>query len=163
MYTSMIGLAATAWLASTAPNWQTDYRDAKALAARENKPLVVVMCTGAPAWNGISTEGSLSPEALKALKDSYVCLYVDTDTPKGRRLAADFDITGTALIISDKTGDLQAYRHDGVQSASQLAEVFRQYANPDRVVTTTDSNRASQSNYAPAYFNPPAIQQQCLT
>jgi hypothetical protein len=166
MYTSMIGLAVAAWLSSATPNFQTDYRDAKALAARESKPLLVVLCTctGEAAWNRIATEGSLGTESLKVLRESYVCVYVDTATDRGRRLAADFDLTnGPALIISDKTGEVQAYRHDGALPASQLAEVFKTYANPDRIVSTTDSNRATTSNYAPAYFTPPALQQQCLT
>jgi hypothetical protein len=162
MYTSMIGMALSALLGSAAPNWQTDYRDAKAMAVREHKPLVVVLCTctGEAAWNGITTEGSLAGESLKILRESYVCLYVDTDSEKGRRLAADFDLTtGPAMIISDKTGELQAYRHDGAQSAGKLTEVLRQYANPDRVVSTTDSNRTTSTSN---YFTPPALQQ-CLT
>lgn len=162
MYTSMIGLAVTAIFGSAVPVWHTNYREAKDLAAREHKPLVVVLCTctGEAAWNGITSEGGLNAESLKVLRDSYVCVYVDTDSDKGRRLAADFELTnGPAIIISDKSGDVQAYRHDGAQTPSALAEVFKRYANPDRVVTTTDSNRATSASN---YFAPAALQQ-CLT
>ena len=167
MYTSMFGFAVTAMLSAAAPTFQTDYRDAKALAARESKPLLVVLCTctGEAAWNRIAIEGSLGTESLKVLRESYVCVYVDTASDRGSRLAADFDLTnGPALIISDKTGEVQAYRHDGAQPASQLAEVFKTYANPDRLVSTTESNQKPvTTNYAPAYFTPQALQQQCLT
>src|SRR5438477_11523573 len=131
MYTSMIGLAVSALLGSAAPSWNTDYRDAKALAAREHKPLVVVLCTctGEAAWSGITTEGNLGTESNKVLRDSYICVYVDTDTDRGRRLAADFELkTCPALIISAKTGDLQAYAHHGRLGAKRLTEVLRQYA-----------------------------------
>jgi hypothetical protein len=162
MYTSMIGLAVSAFLGTATPVWQTDYREAKAQAARDQKPMVVVLCTctGEAAWNGITTEGSLGNETLKILRESYVCVYVDTDSDKGRRLAVDFDLkSGPSLIISDKTGEVQAYRQDGTLSAGKLTEVLRLYANPDRVVSQTDSNRV----VAPAsYFTPPVLQQ-CLT
>lgn len=161
MYTSIISLAASAVLGSASPDWQTDYREAKALAAREHKPLVVVLasCSKGSAWNGIATEGSLGVETRKLLKESYICVLVDTETEKGRRLAGDFETTGTAVIISDKSGEHQAYRHTGVQSDKELAEVFRRYAHVEKATTTVDPKRPVN---AANEFTPAALQQ-CLT
>ena len=158
MYTSMLGLAVSALLGSATPHFETEYREAKALAAREQKPLIIVLGAGETAWSGIVTDGGPDVEALKSMHDSYVCIYVDTETDKGHRLAADFEFHNTpACIISDKTGELQAYRHEGPVTAATFSAVLRQYADPNRVIARTDSNQPNTSNYAPP------VQQQCLT
>lgn len=159
MYTSMMGLAVSAILSSAVPEFQTDYRSAKALAARDHKPLVVVLCTGEAAWKGIVPQGGLNEQSLKTLHDSCVCVFIDIDTDRGQRLATDFEFRhGPALIISDRSGEVQAYRHEGTLTSAEMSDVVRLYATAEGLATQTNK----QPSYSPpAYFNP--LQQQCLT
>src|SRR5262249_30804808 len=114
MYTSILmlalsGVAPTAEVVDT-PAWVTDYGAARKQAASTNKPLVVVLSPGAKSWEKLSREGTLSSEALKAFKDRYICVFINTATEEGKSLATAFEMpSGLGIVMSDRTGNVQAF------------------------------------------------------
>ena len=89
------------------------------------------------------------------LADNYVCLYVDTEHIAGRELAASFEMGGPGLVISDGTGEVQAFRHEGDLSNNRLLKYLQRFSDPDRVVMVTETNPAPAVSYyqpaAPVY------------
>ena len=132
------------------PTWHTDYTAAQQKAIAQQKPLAVVFGKGANGWQQIAG-GSVTVDANQMLGDKYVCCYVDIATSVGEAMARKFEVNGpVAIVISDRTGDFQAFWHEGVLPADVLSSYVTRYANPQRVVTATDTNRTSRaSNYPP--------------
>jgi hypothetical protein len=123
------------------PAWVTDYGAARKQGASAKKPLVVVLSSGANSWQKLSREGALSSEALKAFKDKYICIFINTATEEGKNLATAFDIpSGLGIVISDRTGDLQAFRHEGDLANADLVRYLDRYGDPNYVVLQTESN-----------------------
>jgi hypothetical protein len=158
MRTSIVALAlfAAAPVLARAESlaWQSDYSAAQKRAVAEHKPLAVVFGQGANGWHQLSG-GALPEDAGRTLGDSYVCCYVDTATPTGQVLARQFDIGGTVgMVISDRTGNLQAFWHDGTLSADALSGYLSKYADPQRTVSTTDTRLSTTraSYYPPANY-----------
>jgi len=133
MYTSMIGVALAAALgaapAALAPAWQQDYGQARELGERAHKPLVVVIGSGSTGWAKLARateqDGTINP----TLRDNYVCLFVDTDTADGRKLAQSFDMNGPGLVISDRSGAVQAYRRAGEVTPTELAQTLTHHTD----------------------------------
>jgi hypothetical protein len=154
MRTSIIALvliAAAPVVAHAELSWQTDYTAAQKKAVAQQRPLAVVFGQGANGWQQLGG-GSLPPEAGRTLDDKYVCCYVDTTTPAGKALAKQFDLRGSiGLVVSDRTGNLQAFWHDGTMPADALSLCLARYGDPQRAVTTTDTNlNGSRASYYPA-------------
>jgi hypothetical protein len=159
MYTSILlvalsGVAAAEELA--APSWVQDYSAAKKQAAKEKKPLAVFLAPGKASWDKIGRDGGLGSEAKRLLSDNYICVHVDTATKEGRRLAEAFEIPdGLGIVISDRTADLQAFRHEGDLANADVTRYLRRYADPNLVVRVTESNPGHRergySYGAPAY------------
>jgi hypothetical protein len=173
MYTSilMLALSVTPSADPTAPSWYTDYGTASRQSAAAKKPLAVILGTGESGWEKLDREGRLTTEAKGLLSDKYVCVYVNTETPSGQRLAKAFEMpNGRGIVISDRTGDVQAFRHQGDLNNRDLVRYLERYSDPDRAVRTTESSTAQRSSYyappaapvvappvlAPGYFAPPA-------
>ena len=110
--------------AALAPAWQHDYREARALGSRENKPLVVVIGSGKTDWANLAKPAEQDGSINQTLRSSYVCLFVDTDTTEGQRLARSFEISGPGVVISDRTGEFQAYRSAGELPAEDMLEHY---------------------------------------
>jgi hypothetical protein len=121
------------------PQWQSDYRQAGIMAADARKPLAVFVGHGVSGWEKVSKDGNFDPKVNELLNDKYVCLYIDTNTASGRKLATDFDVAGKGLIISDKTGNTQAFYHSGDLSKDVLAKALERYAEPTRVAQSTET------------------------
>lgn len=166
MYTSLLGIALGTVLSATGPtpNWQPDYKQARQLAAKENRPVVVVLGSGASGWNQLVGEGRFQDAFDLSLRSKYVWVYVDTDSEKGKKLAGDFQVkTGPGLIISGRGGDLQAYRRVGAMDAKGLKEVLVKFAEGERVVRRTEhSGELAAAALESTSYYPPA-QNQCLT
>lgn len=166
MFATTLTIALAAFLASTSldsPAWHADYRAAQKLGREGNKPLAVFVGSGKQGWNHVIRDGRLGKDAHQLLAKTYICVYVDTDLEPGKQLAAAFDIPkGPGLIVSDHTGTLQAFHHRGDLSNDQLAQYLRRYADPERVVQTTETNPAErvsysapvESYYQPRYYAP---------
>src|SRR5579872_1076358 len=121
-------------------SWQSDYAAACRLGKREQKPLAIFVGSGPKGWQKVSQNGQLSPESRQVLAGSYVCLYVDTDKPAGRRLAESLEVSdGPGLVLSDRAADVQAFRHEGKISADDLANKLTKYADPGQTVRRTET------------------------
>ena len=127
MNTSIIGVALVAALfpahnATLAPAWHHDYRQARDVGSRENKPLVVVIGSGKTDWANLAKPAEQDGSINQTLRSSYVCLFVDTDTTEGQTLARSFEMSGPGVVISTRTGDVEAYRKAGEVPARELAK-----------------------------------------
>lgn len=126
MYTAIMGVALAATFASAdtiTPAWQNDYRQARELGEREHKPVVVVIGSGKTPWANLSKVAEQDGTINQTLKANYVCLFVDVDNAEGQKLAKFFGMN-QGLVISDKTGEVQAYRQAGEQTAAQVAQAL---------------------------------------
>jgi hypothetical protein len=144
MNASMLALLLgfTSFADPVAPSWQADYGVARKQAVSANRPLVVFIGPGAKGWDKVSTEGALSAEVNQLLAMRYVALYVDTDTPEGKKLAADFGVNRpSGLIISTRTGDVQAFFHEGTLQNRDLLRYLVRFADPNRVIRGTEVHR----------------------
>ena len=158
MYTSVALVALTSTLVASShqegPTWQKDYVQARKLGQTEKKPLAVVFGQGADGCDKVCREGKLSPELQKMLAQNYVCVYIDCSTPAGQKLASDFAVTtGKGLILSDRTGELQAFYHDGDLSTTDMSRWLTQFSDPNVVVRTTTTNSSRVSMYPPEGSN----------
>ncbi len=157
IFTTSLAAFALSGLMSSAvpaqPVWTTDYRQALSAASEFRKPIAVFITKGNQSQ---LTKGDGLGEAAKLLKDGYVALHIDTTTEKGRALAKSFDLT-EGLIISDKTGGLQALRHTGTVSPSELSGYLTQYVGTEAVMTT---DYRTTGMAAPAVGQPYPVQQQ---
>jgi len=145
MYTSILvfalsGLAPSAE-AGRSPAWLTDYTAAGIQSASAKKPLAVFLASGKAGYDKLSREGKLPVAAAAILESKYVCLHVDTSTEQGKRLAELFEVPeGLGVVISDRAGDVQAFRHEGSLANGDLVRYLKRYADPNLVVRTTESN-----------------------
>lgn len=145
MYTSLLvfalsGLAPAGETAET-PSWLKDYGTAGAISAQTKKPLAVFLGQGANSWQKLSREGTLPDEAKRILASMYVCLHIDTTTAEGKRLAEAFQMpSGLGVVISDRTGELQAFRHESDLSNADLIRYLQRYGDENYTVRTTESN-----------------------
>jgi hypothetical protein len=149
MYTSLLLLALSSVTpaADSAPAWQTDYAAAREIGAAKQKPLVVVLGAGAQGWKKLDRDGSLSAEAKQILAEKYICVHIDTATAKGKTLADQFEMEdGLGIVISDRSGKLQAFRHEGDLADNSLVNYLNRYGAPDYVVLATESNPGKGSH-----------------
>jgi hypothetical protein len=143
MFTSamVIALAGLLEPQATSPTWMTDYAAAKTHARKESKPLAICVGEGKGGWNKLSQNGKLSEEALKVLASEYTCVFADSNEAVGKELAEALDLTeGLGLVISDRTGELQAFRHEGDLEDGKLLGYLQRFADPDLVVRRTITN-----------------------
>jgi hypothetical protein len=136
MTPTLAALVGALAMAFPAPAWQPDYPTAYAQSSTAHKPLAVFIGHGSGGAGSVVTKG-LTAEENKALADKFVALYVDADSAEGKKLATAFQITD-GLVISDATGGLQALKHGGAISQTELDGYLVKYAEPARQVTTTD-------------------------
>jgi hypothetical protein len=140
MYTSLVLFAlAGAPGAADTPTWVTDYQAARKESASIRKPIAVFLGRGEQGYNQVA-RGNLGSEAERLLSANYICCYIDTSTEEGRDLAQQFQMPGgQGIVISDRTGDLQAFRHPGTLSSTDLTAYLQRYADTNRVVTRTET------------------------
>ena len=164
MYTSLVALALSGCFPhaedlSTPASWQSDYRSAWTKGHAEQKPLALLFGSGTRGWEKLSKEGELGKEAMRLLESKYVCVYVDTSIQDGNRLATGFQLgDGPGLVLSDRTGDLQAFRYQGKLSNEEMERFLQKYADPERVVSTTETSVTEvRSYYPPSMASAPVV------
>jgi hypothetical protein len=143
MHTSILLLALSGLHGdvSPAPKWESDYAAALKQAESTKKPLAVILAPGERGYEKLARDRALTAEVQKTLASKYVCLHIDTAQAAGKRLAADFEMpSGLGIIISDRSGAVQAFRHDGDLANSDLGRYLVKYADPNRVLIKTESN-----------------------
>jgi hypothetical protein len=146
--TTLAALALAGGLGSgvipSTPNWHTDYAQAMTRSSAEGKPMAVFIGNGADRVAKMLADGTISADAARVLKASYVCVYLDTNTPAGKDLAGRFEIS-QGLIISSKGGNLQSYRHSGAIGNKELADSVSKYAGGEQPLTTASNIPYSSS------------------
>jgi len=158
MYTSCLLLALSGLTPSAqgsdSPSWSMDYFEAKKQGQSERKPLLVVVGAGKEGYNKLSRTGTLSKESNDLLAGKYVCVYVDVDTETGKKLAKQLEVGNLGIVISDASGRLMAFYHEGDLADAALNTYLRRYSDPTRTVVHTESNpgpEARTSYYPPVY------------
>ena len=140
MHTSVmvLALALAAPAANKAsPEWLTGYGQAQRLGQTANKPLAVFMAPGKDGWKKLSRDGKVSEEALKQLAEGYVCCFLDTTTDDGKKWAKAFEMPGgLGLVLSDRSGDRQAYRHEGSLDSETLTSTVTAHSGSTSVRTS---------------------------
>jgi hypothetical protein len=141
MITTTLAVVALAGALNASPTtgWRTDYAQALAVAAAENKPMAVLIGRGADRISRMASEGTLSGEAARLLRESYVSVYLDTDTPTGKELASKFALS-EGLVISGPGGGTQALRHTGPVNGTELTQDLGQFAKAGTPTTTISRN-----------------------
>jgi hypothetical protein len=129
------GLLASGSLA-TQPAWQTDYRQALAQATEQQKPVAVFIARGGAGVTRLVSNEGIGADAARLLRQNYVCLYVNTATESGKELAGSFNMT-QGVVISDKTGAIQALRHEGTVSQADLTKYLTEQAQTGQTVVQT--------------------------
>ncbi len=166
MYTSIVLVAlAGSTISAAVPEsleFKSDYVTARKLGSRERKPLAVFIGSGPKGWEDRTKEGQLSQDVQDLLSSHYVCVYIDTTSEDGKRLSRDFGMT-EGLVLSDATGENQAFRHEGKLSNGDLQRQLKKYSDPNRVAVRTDRLGDDRRSYypeptyqqAPSYYYPP--------
>jgi hypothetical protein len=126
---------------STAPKWHTDYAIAQKEAESAKKPLAVFLAPGGAGYDKVARDGGMNSEVRRTLATEYVCVHINSAEANGKRLAAEFEMpSGLGIIISDRTGTVQAFRHEGDLGNRDLGRYLVKYADPNRVPIRTESN-----------------------
>ena len=134
----------------TEPSWLRSYDQARKEGQKASKPLAVFVGSGHHGFNQVSEDGQLSAEARRLLAKNYVCVYLNTDTPEGRRLAATLKIKDkSGVILSDRTGDYQAFNYPGTLRDDELTSCLKRFADPNLVVRTTVTSPYERISYYP--------------
>src|SRR5215469_9255547 len=131
VWAALMGLAAPA--DGKSPTWLNDYSQARRLGAAQNRPLAVFLSPGKEGWGKRATEGDGGKEVRRLLADRYVCVAIDTSTEAGRQLASAFEMPeGKGIVLSDRSGDLQAFRHEGELRNGDLSQYLERHVTTDR-------------------------------
>ncbi len=139
---SVLLVAMTGAVSAQEIAWKRTYQEGRQEGQKAGKPLAVFVGSG-PAPGKHLMEGSLSSAIRKILADHYVCVHLDADRDDQQRLIRELGIrSNQGLVLSDRTGDLQAYSCDGPMSESELARQLRTFADPTVVVRTTVTGNA---------------------
>ena len=128
------------------PTWQNSYATAQKMGTEQQKPVLVVIGSGANGWSKVIREAAPSAEVTQMMA-KYVCCYIDSTTPEGKKLAQSFEITGSGLVISDRSGTLQAFSHQGDLSNTTIVHYLKKYSAPGMAITMTETNPARRSFY----------------
>lgn len=137
------GFLVAAPVPTVVPTFAPTYSQAVSLAQEQKKPLAVFIGLGAEGFAKLVTDGGLTADAARSLKTEFVCLYVDSTTEAGKDLAGSFKMT-EGVVISDRTGGVQALRHEGAISPVVLTTYATTYSQPSLAVTqTTYAGRTS--------------------
>lgn len=146
MNTALVLAALSVALGSspTTPTWSGSYSQAQEDASGK-KPLAVVFGSGQDGWAKMVR----SEESRILLAERYVCVYVDTSSESGKKLAAKFGITNPmGIVLSDRSGDVQAYWHEGDLADASMTRNLHRFSDPTVTVTRTEREAVVRvSNY----------------
>ena len=153
---SLLGPAPSATPSEPDLVWWRDYNVAKKRGATEQKPLAVFVGAGQGGYHQLAQEGQLNGSVKKILSDHYVCVYLDTTSQSQQGLIGALAVTkGKGLVLSDRTGNVQAFHHDGQIAEADLARQLQHFAGPDVEIRTTITNTTQRLSYYPAGSSKP--------
>jgi hypothetical protein len=167
MYTSIVLVAMLGPGAAPYPkaleslSWQESYSGARQVGRQQKKPLAVFIGAGRDGWRKVCRGQTLPAVVRDLLTANYVCLYIDTQTEPGKRLAEEFEmVAGPGLVLSSPDGEDQVFRHAGPLSATHLQQSLRKHSGQQAVshsyVVSRASTpvRAARTSAAPTYAAP---------
>src|SRR5262249_46360955 len=132
MLTATLAVVALAGALSTgatpSPSLQTNYTEALSLASTGHKPIAVFLGHDTDKIKRMIADGTISAEATKILRESYVCVCLDAEKGAGKELADRVKIT-EGLVISDSKGGIEALRDRGTLTGADLTRQLGQFAN----------------------------------
>ncbi len=154
MYTSIVLVALVGFVPqqaeTEAPTWLQNYGQARKQGQNEGKKLAIFIGSGEQGYAKVCRDGKLSAEARKLLAANYLCVYLDTDTKEGQRVASLFQVSdGTGLVIGDRSGEYQLCRFKGTLTDAELTRSLKRFADPDLVVYSTVTNPNETVSYYP--------------
>jgi hypothetical protein len=119
MYSSLLALAMVGAPAQAPElSWQS-YDQISQQVEKEQKPMAVFVGSGQKGWEKVA--GKLGMEAENVMAASYLCAYIDTATPEGRKLAQAFEMKNDCgVVLSDRKGETQVFWHDGAMPQAEL-------------------------------------------
>jgi hypothetical protein len=123
---------------SPATGMHTDYAQALTIASAERKPMAVLIGHGGDKVKQMLADGTIPTESARLLRESYVFVYLDTETGAGKELAGRFQIP-EGLVISSPGGSVQALRHNGAIAGTDLTRQLGQFASAGQPVATVSS------------------------
>jgi len=145
---------------SVTPTWQKDYASAMAAAVAQQKPMAVFIGQGEAGYTKLVAGGQLPATVSELLASKYVPVYVNTETPAGKALAGQFEMSA-GLVVSTRGGEKQALRLPGTVNGTDLSGLLTNYSGTAPVVTyaapavnytAPAANYAAPAvNYAPNY------------
>lgn len=104
------------------PIWMKDYATALKCSRQEHKPLAIFIGCGKDGWNNIVRGGKLGKDLEDMLSKEFVCVYLDAETPEGKRLASTLKVSdGMGLVLGDRNGEYIDHRHSGAMSEGELS------------------------------------------
>jgi hypothetical protein len=128
--------------ASPSPGWQPDYTQALTVASEQRKPIAVFIGQGSDKVKQMLSDGRISSDSVRLLRDSYIPVFIDTDTTVGRELSSRFELS-EGLVISGPGGTHQALRHVGAIVGSDLTRQLEKYASAGHPATTVSTVNSS--------------------
>jgi len=132
------------------PEWATSYSSALAMSSKLNKPIAVFIApTASATW---AQEGNLPSETVATLRKEFIALKVDSSSTDGKRLAAQFGLQ-EGLVISNKSGELIALRHEGAVAKAELGTYLNKH-NGTAAVTTTEYHSTVVNVQPTQYIQP---------
>jgi hypothetical protein len=132
------------------PTWQNSYTTAQKMGAEQQKPVLVVIGSGANGWTKVIRDAAPAPEVTQMMAQKFVCVYINTATPEGKQLAQSFEITGSGLVISDRSGMFQAFWHQGDVTNQNMARYLESFASPRAMVNSTATATTIRDSSYPA-------------
>lgn len=147
------GLFASGSLAGS-PEWTESYGKAMAQVGDKRKPVAVFLSAGE--LTTLTNGKGLGADALKSLRSDYIAVRIDTTTEDGKKMAEVFGLK-EGVVLSDRSGQQMALKHEGQLSPEQLSEYLTKYAAVEGVQTT--EYRSSVAVAPVQYFQPAQYQQ----
>ena len=133
------------------PTMQSDYGKAQQQAVAQKKPLAILFGAGTNGWTKVAKETAPSADLTKLLSDKYVCLYIDTASPDGKKLAGQFGLTGSVgIVLTDRGVTSQAFWHQGDMANANLVGYLQKYADPQVVLRGTETVSTARTSFYPS-------------
>lgn len=138
MFTTSLAVVAVAGLFAPSsipshPDWAPNYGSALIRAAENKKPVAVFITNGNLAH---LTKGvTLGADVSKTLSNHYNAVQIDATTEAGKKMADAFGIQ-EGVVISDRTGELMALRHEGTIAPTDLEGYLTRYSDQTGVAAT---------------------------
>ncbi len=108
--------------ATNVPMWHGDYAAGLKCSREEHKPLAVFVGCGSDGWLKVVRGSKPSAELERILSEEFVCVYVDADTPAGKRMASMLKVSeDMGLVLGDRNGEYIDHRHVGSMSEDDLS------------------------------------------